>query len=288
MKTAFRYILFFGILLILIICAGFIFTPRSYDPLTADSDITKNWLGEKDNSIDMIVMGDSECYTSLNPNLFRNKTDVNTFLCSSSGMRLAEAYLTLVEVLKTQSPKYLLLETDMIFLDSSLAGEVKNAFIFEMEDLLDFFRYHGRWKYLTPDVILQKTGISDPLKGFRVYNKVNPYSGEEYMFESDGLQALNPVNRFYLDRIKKLCDDKGIRLVLMSSPSPHNWTYEKHNATALWASENGVNFYDLNLVPGEIGINWQTDSLDGGDHLNFSGAYKTTLYMADIFNEEIL
>lgn len=283
-----RYILFFGILLGLILAAGWLFTPHNYDPDTCDKDITKNWLGEPDHSIDMVVCGDSECYTSLNPNLFKGKTGVSTFLCSSSGMRLTECYLVLQEVLKTQSPKYLLMETDMIFLDSSLFGEVKNAFVFEMEGLLDFFRYHGRWKYLTPEVILGLTGTTDPLKGFRVYTKVNPYDGTPYMIESDVCQKMNPVNRFYLDQIKKLCDENGITLVLMSSPSPKNWTYEKHNTTAAWAAENGVNFYDLNLAVDEVGLNWQTDELDGGDHINFFGAYKTTVYMANKFKEEIL
>ncbi len=287
MKKAARYILFFGILLILIICAGFIFTPHNYDPDSCDNDITKNWLGEEPDTIEMIVLGDSECYTSLEPNSFRRKTDINTFLCSSSGQRLADAYHVLKEVLETQSPDILLMETDMFYPDSTMPEIIKSAVVEEAESLMPFFEYHGRWKYLTPDVIAGKTGTSDPLKGFRVYTKVQPYEGGEYMTETDQFREMDPVSRHYLERIKELCDEKGISIVLMSSPSPKNWTYEKHNTTAKWADDNNIPFYDLNLKVDEIGLDWQTDSLDGGDHMNYSGARKTTSYMADIFNSEI-
>jgi len=287
-KKGVRYIVFFVILLALILCAGFIFVPHNYDPDSCDKDLTKNWLGEEDDSIDMIVLGDSECYTSLDPNRFEDQTGLSTFLCSSSGQRLVDAYLVLKEVLETQSPEYVMLESDMLYLEASGEGEIKKAAVAEAENLLPFFRYHGRWKYLTPDVLLGKTGTTDPLRGFRVYTDVLPYEGGEYMFETGEAREINPVNRYYLRKIRELCDENGIKLIMMSAPSPNNWTWDKHNGAALWAAENEVPFYDMNLASDEVGIDWQTDCLDGGDHINYYGACKTTNYMAERFNEEIL
>ena len=61
---------------------------------------------------------------------------------------------------------------------------------------------------------------------------------------------------------------------------------EHHNALELWAAEHDVAYLDLNLQSDAIGIDWSTDSKDGGDHLNASGAEKFSRYMSVILDEE--
>ena len=47
----------------------------------------------------------------------------------------------------------------------------------------------------------------------------------------------------------------------------------------------GYEYYmDLNLNVEELGINWDLDSRDGGDHLNYHGAVKITDYMGKYLN----
>ena len=47
------------------------------------------------------------------------------------------------------------------------------------------------------------------------------------------------------------------------------------------ADELGVEFIDLNAEPYKVDINWDEETLDGGDHLNLSGAQKTTAFVGD-------
>lgn len=83
----------------------------------------------------------------------------------------------------------------------------------------------------------------------------------------------------YMKKIQKLCRKNGAKLLLYSAPSPVNYSYAKHNSIQKYAKEHSVEYLDMNLELDKIGIDWKTDSLDNGDHLNLKGAQKTTAYL---------
>ena len=47
-----------------------------------------------------------------------------------------------------------------------------------------------------------------------------------------------------------------------------------------YARDYSLDYIDMNLQLKDIGIDWKTDSFDGGDHLNLCGAEKVTDYIA--------
>lgn len=84
----------------------------------------------------------------------------------------------------------------------------------------------------------------------------------------------------YLDRIRTLCEEKGIQLILMKAPSlAPRWYDSDNEQVTAYAQRYGlpyINFYEL---LDETGIDYETDTYDGGLHMNLSGADKLSEYL---------
>ena len=231
---------------------------------------------EKKNTIDVLVAGDSESYTSVSPMDLWDRAGIAAYDCGQPGQRIQETYYILKTAFRTQSPKLVLFETNTMFRDP---GFLKNVQLSLTEPLAYHFpviKYHNAWKALFDG----PGGLKTSYKGFEIRNKIVSYEGdEEYMKETKDKTAIPEVVRVYMEKIKKLCEKNGADLLLVSAPSPKNYNYKKHNALEEYARENNLPYVDLNMRYRDIGIDWKRDSYDKGDHLNITGARKVTAYI---------
>ena len=115
--------------------------------------------------------------------------------------------------------------------------------------------------------------------GFELRAAVAPYTGGVYMHATDDRTPVTFITRYYLDKIKRLCDAHGTKLLFVTAPSPVNHTMQRHNEVQALADALAVPYLDLNLNTEELGIDWNLDTLDGGDHLNYTGCQKATAYL---------
>ena len=231
---------------------------------------------EKKNTIDMLVAGDSESYTSVSPMDLWDRAGIAAYDCGQPGQRIQETYYILKTAFRTQSPKLVLFETNTMFRDP---GFLKNVQLSLTEPLAYHFpviKYHNAWKALFDG----PGGLKKSYKGFEIRDKVVSYEGdEEYMKETKDKAQIPEVVRIYMEKIKRLCEKNGADLLLVSAPSPKNYNYKKHNSLEEYARENNLPYVDLNMKFRDIGIDWKQDSYDRGDHLNISGARKVTAYI---------
>ena len=91
----------------------------------------------------------------------------------------------------------------------------------------------------------------------------------------------------YLDKMRELCEAEGIQLILMKAPSLSPIWYDWENQQIVDYAEKYklpyINFYDLLK---ETDINYETDTYDGGLHLNRSGAGKLAKYLGKVLTEQ--
>ena len=99
---------------------------------------------------------------------------------------------------------------------------------------------------------------------------------------ADEVEPLGDNAMYYLDKIRSLCEEKGIELLLMKAPSVSPMWYDEWEQQIVeYANTYGLNYINyLNLVD-EIGIDFATDTYDEGLHMNYAGAIKCADYLGN-------
>lgn len=235
--------------------------------------------GEKEHTIDLLVVGDSESYTTVSPMQLWQEQGITAYVCGKPGQKIQESYYALKTAFKTQSPKVVLLETNVIYRYKGDMAGIQTLLSELRSYYFPIFRFHDVWKPLLTGERYQ----GEAYKGFRIRTGVKPYREGSYMKETTEQKKIEKMNLHYMEKIIKLCRENGADLLLYSGPSPVNYNFRKHNGLAAFAKEKGLTYLDLNLE--ELGINWETDTTDKGDHLNLSGAEKVTRHLGKFLAE---
>lgn len=248
---------------------------RGHVAFSSGDAIVKQVSREPAGSIEVLVIGDSESYTSFSPMTFWKHTGVTSFAAGKPGSKLAETKKILNGSLKRQHPKVVLLETNNLFRFGSAAKKTDVA----SKDLsraiyqaFPFLRYHSFWK--TP------SSKNRRFMGYQISGRVKPYKGVVVNKRIVTGDVITKANFRDLDAIQKKCRASGAKLVLYSAPSPRCYTEQKTAYLTHIAKQRKIPYLNLAGKEKEIGIDWRTDTRDQGDHLNSSGALKTTSYLS--------
>lgn len=268
---------FLGILAVILAGLSHLFRPKNNREDFGMGEMKANGiLTEAENSIDVVAVGDSECALAVSPMVLWQEEGITSYNCGTTGQYLYEAYSYLRQAFRRQEIQVVLLETNMIFREC----EAEDWLFSKAEDWLPVLRYHDRWKSLrAEDLGPVAYTWTDDYKGWLLYRQAEPYCGGEYMIPTEDEKWVSDVNQACLAEIVSLCDREGASLILVSTPSPVNWNYESHNAVQTLADRWDIPYLDLNLTE-EINIDWQTETKDGGDHMNCFGAAKVSSWLA--------
>lgn len=231
---------------------------------------------EPENTIDILFLGTSHVYSSFIPMEIWKNLGITSYLCSTPSQPLYYTEEFLHKAFENQSPSLVVLETDAIFEKFNETDIINH----KLENQFSLLRYHSRWKELTTNDFVLSYDYSHRHtdKGFTRDFRHQKIVKFDYMIPTDDVKNISDFSIYYLERIIDFCNKKNTKLILVSSLSAANWDYSKHNAIVNITNQYNLEYFDCNLYLDEIDLDWDSDWLDEGKHLNYYGALKFTTW----------
>ena len=241
-------------------------------------------LGERADTVDVLFVGDSEVHSNITPMEMWHELGITAYDCSTSKQQLPYDNTLMRRAAEKHKPNIIVIETNTIYSPFAI-----NDVIFRsLQDAIPIFEYHSYWKrFVFTDVPRPpRTTWTDDMKGYRLNMDVKPADTKNYMKPTDDVFEIPQLNSAYLRTMIDYCRSIGATPVLVSAPSSFNWNMARHNGVEKWAQAEGVDYLDFNLPPYEPGIDWQAETRDEGDHLNYYGARKFSLALGNTLREK--
>lgn len=286
MKNITKIFIFGAGVLVLLLVFSLMMRPQKWfdNKLVQNRDSRYIQISEqKENTIDVFNIGDSLSLAVFSPMELWRQQGFTGFNIGADGLRLAESYYYLKNACKNQNPKVLMIESLMLFryrISEDSVMLLSQPIYYHVP----FIKYHNIWKAL-----VELPGVMIYHRGYTVNENSATYRGPlDYMdhpLVEDGRLSIPSFNRTWFDRIKKYCDEQGIEIVIYSAASASNYNWDRVHALEEFAAEKGVKYVDLNEHVEEMGINWDDDSNDGGDHMNYFGCVKSTDFLGNYLKE---
>lgn len=232
---------------------------------------------ESPNTIDVLVLGDSESFTSIEPMKIWADMGIPLYNAGNASATMFDAFTSFQKALSSQEPKLIILETNCLFMGHGRSENMRALLRKKIGAHFSIFDYHNIWKNIYSK---NNSNSWNRKKGFLFDNDVNACKDlSNYMKPTNNIEHIPLSNLLFLRLLQKECASKNIPLLLYSCPSPKNYTMKKHNALMEISKKFNIRYIDLNTQRDKPNINWNTDTFDRGDHLNISGAEKVTAYM---------
>ena len=195
-----------------------------------------------ENSVDVLIVGSSHVMCGMNPVIFWEQEGITAYNLATRAQTLPFSYLYLKEALKTQSPRYVIMDAYSVMDEKEQYGLINNEDHFNMNmgslpfsmgkaELIEkyipfreriyyyipFLRFHSRWKRaleMQPD----NPGIFLGFCCGEDETEENVSFEEPYSLGREERAPLEAVDLEYLERIIELCRKEEIPLIFIKTP----------------------------------------------------------------------
>ena len=305
-KTVVSIVAVVLVFLLLLSLATMLLQPKYMTDLVEGSMLSQYY--RESGGHDVVFIGDCEVYANFSPMELYREAGITSYVRGSSQQLIWQSYYILKETLSREIPEavvynvnamrygapiseaYNRLTIDKMEWSMEKVGIIR-ASMMEEETFLSYvfpiLRYHSRFDELTKEDLQYLFTTKDTTWNGHLMNKsVKP-------LESLPAQRILADYSFpeicweYLEKMRQLCEENGIELILIKAPSVYPFWYDEYDAQIQeYADKHGLAFYNFLDNVEEIGIDYTTDTYDGGLHLNLSGATKLSRYFAGVLSRD--
>ena len=257
---------------------------------------------------DVIFVGDCEVYANFTPLEMYREAGIKAYVRGSSQQLVWQSYYILEETFRYETPKVVVFNVNAMRYSEPVKEEYHRLTIDKM-----------RWSAQKVGIIQasmteEETFLSYVFPILRYHSRITQLTAEDftYLFDTEQItwqghlvnDTVKPLGRLpskkaladysfgdvcwdYLEKMRLLCQENGVELILIKAPSVYPYWYDQYDAQIEeYAAKHGLSFYNFLDNVEEIGIDYQVDTYDAGLHMNLSGATKLSAYFAKILSEK--
>lgn len=273
-----------------------------------EGNLIKEYYKEENKEFDVVFIGDCEVYENFSPVTLWEKYGINSYIRGSAEQYIWQSYYLLEDTLKYYKPQVVVFNIQSLQFNES-DSEAYNrmtldgmkwsvskinsikASMKDNEHFIDYvfpiLRYHSRWNELSVNdfkyMFRQPDNIAHNGYYMRVDTKpaVNVPKGRMLTDYNFGDNAWK-----YLDKMRTLCEENDITLLLIKAPSLYPYWYEEYEQQVLdYADKYNLPYINFLKLTDKIGIDYSTDTYDAGLHMNLSGAEKLSDYIGNLLSD---
>lgn len=281
---------------------------------------------EEPNSLDVCIIGSSECYTGFSSVLAYKETGITSYPFCTESNPIAMAKCELQEIMRTQNPQLVIIE-----INGAVYNKEKNMVelprihkaidsvpmtknkINAIQDIvpednkaefyLPFIKYHSAWDDYKKHSVWAKSKFDMQLRGYSLMKGSTVISTtslkgtnenklmDPSKFQNDNAtDELNEKAEYYLRDLLQYCKDEKLDNVIFAR-FPHiidNSKYARFKRTNR-AGEiiNEYGFDFINFEKNQIDINLDKDKdFYNCEHMNIYGQQKLTKYICNILQND--
>lgn len=305
-KGIIKFIAAVLVAIVLLEVLGLIFSPK-YLKENQEGCIIAEFYREK-TDLDVVFFGTSTSYCSIAPPYLWHKFGFTSYTRACDSETMWQTYYLLRDTVRHNKPDVVVCDMSAIKFGEGFVDEPANrkimdgmklsfdkfacveASMHEDESLASYlfsiFRFHSRWDELTLDDLyyaFHKPEVTHD--GYLLYYEKVAEEGDGHLDKE--YMAIPDKTKDYLVRIIEYCEEEGITLMLVKSPTYGNWFESYDKEIGEIASAYGVEYTNFDYYKDDIGLERSEDYNDGHSHLNAYGAEKYCDYLGRHIKERV-
>lgn len=300
MKNAIKCTCFILIVVTVMTCISSVLSFKNDD----GAYIMTKFYDQDENTVDVLVLGSSHAFMDINPAVLWEEYGMASYDLCGGTQPMWSTYHYLVEALKTQHPRLIVLEgyclyprdqyAQMVIVGNNYGLKWSRNRIEAIKDgtvsweftdyLLPLNQTHNRYSDLSEADFRANQGEPQYAnwKGFVSIPNSKPYERRDLSALTQSA-ALDEKIETYYRRILELAQSENIPIAVVISPyaTVTDESQVAYNRAYEIAAEYGVNFYNFNSGEDVCGLDYATDIAEEGSHLNYLGSTKYTKVLGE-------